>query len=137
MPSGVKATTDGRSGRPSASGMTRGKRVAASTYATRLFVVPRSMPMICDMGILPECVGQIIDDGLEIGARGERLLERGQHGGAVGRRCIVPPRAQRPRQTRLLLSPPRAQPRALLGERRAHGLVERPRRRSRLGKRLL
>src|SRR6266850_4541202 len=93
MPSGVNATTDGRSGRPSASGITRGNLVASSTYATRLLVVPRSMPMMRDtlvlsLGglVLAQRLGQVLDHGAEVRPRGQRLLERGEHRGALRRR---------------------------------------------------
>src|SRR5206468_3924701 len=48
-PSPVNATIDGRSTRPSASGITFG--TPPSTYATKLLVVPRSMPTMRDMAL--------------------------------------------------------------------------------------
>src|SRR6266446_4686849 len=74
-PSGVNATMDGRSTRPSASGITFG--TPPSTYATRLLVVPRSMPTMRDMALftLPQRVTQVVDHGAQIGASGEALLE--------------------------------------------------------------
>src|SRR6266850_316549 len=101
MPSGVKATTDGRSGRPSASGMTRGNPVASSTYATRLLVVPRSMPMMRDTLVLPLRLGQVVDHGAEVRPRGERLLERGEHRGALRRHGGIPTRAERAGEPRV------------------------------------
>src|SRR5437773_11470303 len=77
-PSAVNDTIDGSRTRPSSSGITRGSPVVSSTYATRLFVVPRSMPMMRDMRLSGECLGEIVDDGAEVRARGERLLECGQ-----------------------------------------------------------
>src|SRR5438034_10796752 len=67
---------EGRSFRPSRSGMTRGTP-APSTYATRLFVVPRSMPTMRDMTslVLSDRLGEIIDHRAQIGARGQPLLE--------------------------------------------------------------
>src|SRR5687767_595680 len=75
MPAGVNPTIDGSKACPSASGMTLG--IPPSTYATRLLVVPRSMPTMRDMCILvlSERLAQVIDDGPEIRPRGERLLE--------------------------------------------------------------
>src|SRR5262249_15060175 len=59
--------------------MTRGKPVRSSTYATRLLVVPRSMPMMRDNLVsLPQRLTEVIDDGAQIRSRGQRLLERHQ-----------------------------------------------------------
>src|SRR5258705_7516930 len=67
---------DGRSFRPSRSGMTRGTP-APSTYATRLLVVPRSMPTMRDMTslVLSYGLGEIIDYRAQISARSQPLLE--------------------------------------------------------------
>src|SRR6266516_1498612 len=67
---------DGRSRRPSASGMTRGIP-AASTWATRLLVVPRSMPTMRDMRlcVLSQGLAQVLDDGAQVGPGGQALLE--------------------------------------------------------------
>src|SRR4029450_13400693 len=75
-PPGVYATMEGRSLRPSRSGMTRGTP-APSTYATRLLVVPRSMPTMRDMPslVLANRLGEIIDHRTQIGTRGQSLLE--------------------------------------------------------------
>src|SRR6266851_3221733 len=74
-PSGVNATMDGSSARPSASAITLGIR--PSVYATRLLVVPRSMPTMRDMRvlILSERVAQVVDHRAEIRPRGQSLLE--------------------------------------------------------------
>src|SRR5690349_5121759 len=125
MPSGVNATTDGRSGRPSASGMTRGSPVVSSTYATRLFVVPRSIPMMDGIRLLAERFGQILDHRTQVGAGGERGLERGEHLRAIGGRRAVPATAQRPREPPVFVLQACAQGRPLVDERGARGLVER------------
>src|SRR4030095_15582239 len=82
---------DGRRPRPSASGITRGTP-CWSTYATRLLVVPRSMPTMRDMLclILSERVPQIVDDRAKIGARGQPLLEPREEGPAVSTRVHGP-----------------------------------------------
>src|SRR3970282_2146199 len=74
IPSAVNATTEGRRTCPSASGMTLGK--PPSMYATRLLVVPRSMPTMRDMGMgfLSEGFAQIVDDRGQIGAHGQDFL---------------------------------------------------------------
>src|SRR5438445_41917 len=56
--------------------MTRGTP-AASTWATRLLVVPRSMPTMRDMRlcVLSQGLAQVIDDGAQVGPRGQTLLE--------------------------------------------------------------
>src|SRR4030095_9607026 len=78
---------DGRSARPSGSGMTRG--TPPSTWATRLLVVPRSMPTMRDMAlqILPEGFAQVIDDGAQVGPRGQARLEPLEQGPAIGARA--------------------------------------------------
>src|SRR6185295_12346045 len=83
-PAGVNPTIDGSRARPSASGMTLG--IPPSTYATRLLVVPRSMPTMRDMRVLvlPERLAQVIDDGPEIRSRGEGVLEPREQRRAVG-----------------------------------------------------
>src|SRR5208337_2515359 len=48
-PSGSMLTTDGHSVLPDGPGIHLGSPVCASTYATKLFVVPRSMPTIFPM----------------------------------------------------------------------------------------
>src|SRR3990167_2070666 len=80
-PSGVNATIDGRSVRPSASGITRGRPAVPSTNATRLLVVPRSMPTMRDMAFLAlsQRLGEVVDDRREVRARRERLLARREH----------------------------------------------------------
>src|SRR5687767_2586172 len=104
-PSGVKATIEGSSVRPSTSGMMRGSPVPSSTYATRLFVVPRSMPMMRDTLVpLPQRLRQVVDHGPQIRARGERGLHPRQHGGAVGRRRRIPRLAQRAAHALLLVA---------------------------------
>src|SRR5215813_8928612 len=56
--------------------MTRGIP-AASTWATRLLVVPRSMPTMRDMRlcVLSQGLAQVVDDRPQVGARGQVLLE--------------------------------------------------------------
>src|SRR6266508_2808371 len=82
-PSPVNATIDGRSTRPSASGITFG--TPPSTYATKLLVVPRSMPTMRDMALfaLSERVVQVVDHGREVGSLGQRHLEALEHGLAI------------------------------------------------------
>src|SRR3989338_1451435 len=80
-PSGVNATIDGRSVRPSASGITRGRPAVPSTNATRLLVVPRSIPTMRDMAFLAlsQRLGEVVDHRPQIRARRERLLARREH----------------------------------------------------------
>src|SRR3972149_5990853 len=74
IPSAVNATTEGRRTCPAASGMTLGR--PPSMYATRLLVVPRSMPTMRDMGpaVLSQRVAEIVDDRGQIGAAGPDFL---------------------------------------------------------------
>src|SRR4030095_7506629 len=83
-PAPVNPTIDGSRARPSASGMTLG--IPPSTYATRLLVVPRSMPTMRDMRVLvlPERLAQVIDDGPEICPRREGVREPREQRHAVG-----------------------------------------------------
>src|SRR6266436_9235917 len=80
---------EGSSLRPSASGMTRGTP-APSTYATRLLVVPRSMPTMRDMTslVLSDRLGEIVDHRAKVGPGGQPLLE------SLEQRFPVPPRVQ-------------------------------------------
>src|SRR5204863_4129815 len=105
VPCGVNATTEGSKARPSRSGITRGSPVFSSTYATRLFVVPRSMPMMRDMSLLtlPEGDGQVVDDRAQVRAAPQRLLQRLQLPAAVVAGGRVPGRAQRLRDLSLFL----------------------------------
>src|SRR5437016_13403552 len=88
-PSAVNDTIDGRRTRPSASGITRGSPVVSSTYPTRLFVVPRSMPTIRDIAflVLSEGIGQVVDHRAEVRADRQRFLHR--------REPALPPRGRR------------------------------------------
>src|SRR5262245_23024087 len=97
--------------------MTRG--MPRSTQATRLLVVPRSMPTMRGMRrqLLSEGIGEVLDDGPEIRPRGQALLEPPEQGGAVaagvdGRVPVAPPRDDR----RLLARATVDQPLPLLGE---------------------
>src|SRR5438445_13614314 len=56
--------------------MTRGIP-AASTWATRLLVVPRSMPTMRDMraGVPSRGLAQVLDGGAQVSPRGQALLE--------------------------------------------------------------
>src|SRR5262245_51385064 len=95
-PSGVKLTIEGRSLPPSRSGITTGRPVRSSTKATRLLVVPRSIPTIRDMRLLfTQGGGQVVDHGPEIRSRGQRVREPVQRRRPVGRRRRVPRLAQR------------------------------------------
>src|SRR2546422_10239606 len=64
--------------------MTRGIP-AASTWATRLLVVPRSMPTMRDMRlyVLSQGLAQVVDHGAQVGPRGQALLEPIEEGRAV------------------------------------------------------
>src|SRR5262245_30790120 len=66
---------EGSRGRPSASGITSGS--PPSTYATRLFVVPRSMPTMRDMRllVLSERLAEVLDDRAQVRTGRERMLE--------------------------------------------------------------
>src|SRR5262252_3158354 len=55
LPSESRLTTDGQSVLPYGPGIHFGWPVAASTYATRLFVVPRSIPTVRPMLCLCLC----------------------------------------------------------------------------------
>src|SRR5262245_56885904 len=106
IPSGVNETTDGSSRRPSASAIARGSPVASSTYATRLLVGPRSMPMIRGMRalFLSQDLIQILDDRSEIGSRGQRLLAGGEDARPIVHAGAIPRFGQRPAQTGLFLA---------------------------------
>src|SRR5712692_9963501 len=126
IPAGVKLTIEGSSARPSASGITRGSPVRSSTYATRLLVVPRSIPTMGGMGplLLVQCFAEVRDHRAQIGARGERRLERLEHRRPLRGVGGVPRLAQLTGQTRLFLSVTLSQPVALLPERLSGGVVE-------------
>src|SRR5438093_7860131 len=89
------------------------------------------MPMMRDTLVplrviaLAQGFGQVIDHGAEIGPRGERLLEGGEHRRALRRRSGVPARAERTAEPGVLVPQPRPQPLTLPGERPARGVVER------------
>src|SRR5262245_61105698 len=122
-PSRVNETIDGRSTCPSRSGMTLGRPVLSSTYATRLLVVPRSMPTMRDIPLLraSQCV---VDDRTQIRADRERFLEGGERTGALGRPGRVPRLAQRAQQARLFLLIARAEPVPLRGQRLPRAAVQ-------------
>src|SRR5262245_34626900 len=125
MPSGVKATTDGRSFRPSASGIKGGNAVASSTYATRLFVVPRARPMMRGNLIsLTQRLTEVVDHGAQVRAGGQRLLEIGQDGRPASRARRVPRGGQRADQSGLFLGLARDQVLALLGQRAPASVIE-------------
>src|SRR3990167_2952379 len=125
-PSGVNATMDGRSPWPSASGITRGSPVFSSTYATRLLVVPRSMPTIRDMSVLTlsERGPQVVDHRAEIRPGRQRVLECGDEAGPLGRDRRVPRLAERPGPRRLDLHETHGQLLALGPQRLAAARVE-------------
>src|SRR5438552_2341726 len=125
-PSRANDTTDGRSTRPSASGITRGSPVVSSTYPTRLFVVPRSMPTIRDIAFLAlaEGIVQVVDDRAEVGSDRERFLYRRERALPLRGSGGVPLLAERPDEPRLFVPQPRRQAVALGDERRPAGLVE-------------
>src|SRR5207245_5563579 len=114
-PSRVNDTTDGRSTRPSASGITRGSPVVSSTYPTRLFVVPRSMPTIRDIAflVLSEGIGQVVDHRAEVRADRQRFLHRREAALPRRGRRSVPVLAERPDEPGLLVPQPRREPVAL------------------------
>src|SRR3972149_5004628 len=103
-PSGVNATIDGRSVRPSASGITRGRPAVPATNATRLLVVPRSMPTMRDMAFLAlsQRLGEVVDDRREVRARRERLLARREHARPLAGVGGVPRGGERAGAPRLL-----------------------------------
>src|SRR5947208_1037980 len=125
-PSVVNDTTDGRSTRPSWSGITRGSPVFSSTYATRLLVVPRSMPTMRDIAFqaFPEGVVQVVDHRAEVRARRQRFLHGGEHALPLRRRGGIPPLGERPHEPGVLLLQPDHQTIARGDERGAAGLVE-------------
>src|SRR5262245_15939092 len=92
--------------------MTRGRPVFSSTYATRLLVVPRSMPTMRDIPLpgASERFVDVVDDGPEVRPRRERLLERRQRGGPLGGSGRVPGLGQRAAQPRLFVLVARVQP---------------------------
>src|SRR5207249_680983 len=116
-PSRANDTTDGRSTRPSASGITRGSPVVSSTYPTRLFVVPRSMPTIRDIAFLAlaEGIVQVVDDRAEIGSDRERFLYRRERALPLRGSGGVPLLAERPDEPRLFVPQPR-RPAIALGD---------------------
>src|SRR3990172_386514 len=95
---------DGRRARPSRSRITLG--TPPSTYATRLLVVPRSMPTMRDMPLLslPERVAQVIDHGAQVRPGGEPLLEPLEQRRAVSRPDHDSVPLSRPGRDGLLLS---------------------------------
>src|SRR5262249_29703675 len=113
-------------------GITRGSPVFSSTYATRLFVVPRSIPMMRDMSFsragrvrVAERVAEVVDDRAEICAGGERLLERSEHLRPIAcARSGVPSRAQVAGDARVFRLAARDQPLALRRQRGARVVVE-------------
>src|SRR5262245_29146122 len=106
--------------------MTRGRPVLSSTYATRLLVVPRSMPTMRDITLLrfSERVADVVDDRAQIGPHRERLLEGAQGSGALGRTGRVPRLTQRTAQTRLFLVITGPESVALRGERLPRARIE-------------
>src|SRR5205823_12642031 len=73
-PPGRKATAEGRSAAPvSGSGSTRGP--LSSSTATRLFVVPRSMPMIRPTESFSHRVFDVTEQRAQVGDLGEPALE--------------------------------------------------------------
>src|SRR3990167_791866 len=114
-PSGVNATIDGRSVCPSRSGTTRGSPVFSSTNATRLLVVPRSMPTMRDMAFLalPQRLGEVVDDRSQIRARREGLPAGFEGAWPLGRVAAVPRGSQGSDEPRLFVPEAAAQPLAL------------------------
>src|SRR5262245_59330853 len=130
MPSGVNDTIEGSSTRPCSSGMTRGSPVCSSTYATRLFVVPRSIPMILSMvGLALPCLvlerlAQIVDHGPEIGAGRQALLELRQCPRPLRRGRVIPRPRERTGEPGLLVVEARRESLALGRERLPRRIVE-------------
>src|SRR5260370_28994015 len=100
-PSGVNMTTEGSSRLPSEPGMTRGW--SPSMEATRLLVVPRSIPITRDMGSLCLCgerLVKIIQNAAKVGAMGHDAAHFGEEARFVGLReadlvdGVVPAREQ-------------------------------------------
>src|SRR3972149_12324470 len=116
-PSGVNATIDGRSTRPPRSGTTRGRPVFQSTTATRLLVVPGSMPTMRDMAFLAlsQRLGEVLDDRPEIRARRERPLARVEEARPLAGVARVPRGAERAGEPKLLLPVAGGQPGAPRG----------------------
>src|SRR5678815_2616725 len=81
---------DGSSAWPSASGMTFG--TPPSTYATRLLVVPRSMPTMRDMRlrVLSEGLAEVVDHRSEIRPSGQPVLEPCDEGRLLGFGGAIP-----------------------------------------------
>src|SRR2546427_9941427 len=76
------------------------------------------MPMMRDnLGSLTQRLPEVIDHGAQVGAGGQRLLERGQEGRPPVRGRPVPRRRQRADQPRFFLGMAREQALALLGQR--------------------
>ena len=102
-PPGRKATAEGSSAAPvSGSGSTRGP--PSSSTATRLFVVPRSMPMIRPTESFSRRVFDVAEQRAQVGDLGEPALElverrRAAVGRGVERAELVPERAQAARET--------------------------------------
>src|SRR3990172_8057574 len=116
---------DGRRARPSRSRITLG--TPPSTYATRLLVVPRSMPTMRDMPLLslPERVAQVIDHGAQVGPGGEPLLEPPDQRRAVSRPAHDSVPLSGPGRDGLLLGCLAGnEPFALLGEPLAGDLIQ-------------
>src|SRR5574341_202966 len=127
-PSGVNATTEGRSACPSRSGITFGSPVSSSRYATRLLVVPRSMPTIRDMSVLTlsECRVEVVDHRAQVRPGRQRFLEGTDEAPPIGGGRGVPCLAELPGEARLDVPEPGEQVRAggeprLLGRATAAG----------------
>src|SRR3974390_1715920 len=78
LPSASRLTTDGQSVLPFGPGIHFGWPVCASTYATRLFVVPRSMPTMRPM-VLPQFLLYVHNQIPNIGAAIQQVIELGLH----------------------------------------------------------
>src|SRR5207253_9772215 len=72
-PSASMLTTDGHSGDPNGPGIHFGCPLCASVYATRLFVVPRSIPTIRPIprSNLRQLFGDVCDQIPDVGPRSE------------------------------------------------------------------
>src|SRR6185295_13844151 len=91
LPSGRYATADGSSRAPvTGSASTRGP--SASSRATRLYVVPRSMPMMRATSLLQDGVFDVAEQGAQVGDLREparQLIERGRPVRAPGRVALL------------------------------------------------
>src|SRR5690242_21340382 len=87
-PSASRLTTEGQSVLPNGPGMHFGSPVFASTYATRLFVVPRSIPTVRPISELRQFLLHVHDKIANIRAAIQQLIQPGHDAFALSFICV-------------------------------------------------